>query len=152
MDETDNNDKKPVNLRWYKPFIILLIIAVTATMSYFIISSLKKESARKHFTINSITALPADNYGSITLEPFVVICGDENPERSKILIADIKLGFPPERRPDVMARMFEIRSAILQKLQVEGSTLTKDQAEISLNKTLKSYNIKKVTISRYDLK
>jgi hypothetical protein len=82
----------------------------------------------------------------------VVVCRDENPVKSKILIADIKLGFPPEQEPNIMARMFEIRSAILNKLQNEGSTLRKDQAEISLSKTLKSYNIEKVTITRYDLK
>jgi hypothetical protein len=152
MDDTENKDNKTVNLRWYKPFIILLIIVATAIISFFIVGSLKKEPTVKNFNINSINVLPANNNNSITLEPFVVICRNENPEKSKILITDIKLGFPPERKPDVMARMFEIRSAILEKLQNEGSTLRKDQAEILLNKTLKSYNIKSVTISRYDLK
>jgi flagellar basal body-associated protein FliL len=152
MSETDSKGKKPGNLRWFKPFIILLVLAVTAIMSYFIIGSLKKEPVSRNFTINSITILPARDNGSITLEPFVVICRENNPGKSRILIADIKLGFPPEQKPDVMARMFQIRSAILEKLQMEGSTLRKDQAEISLNKTLESYNIKKVTISRYDLK
>lgn len=152
MIETDNKKKKPGNLKWLKPFIILLVLLVTATMSYFIISSLKEEPAEKNFTINSVTVLPAQDNGTITLEPFVVVCRDDNPVKSKILIADIKLGFPPEQEPDIMARMFEIRSAILNKLQNEGSALRKDQAEISLSKTLKSYNIEKVTITRYDLK
>ena len=152
MIETDNKGEKPGNLRWFKPFIILLVLSVTATMSYFIISSLKKEPANQNFTINSVTILPAQDNGTIALEPFVVVCGNENPGKSKILIADIKLGFLPEQKPDVMARMFEIRSAILNKLQNECSALRKDQAEISLNEILKSYNIQKVTISRYDLK
>ena len=152
MNETDKKGERPDNLRWLKPFIILLVLAVTAMMSYFIISSLKKEPADKDLIINSVTVLPAQDNGTIALEPFVVVCRSENPGKSKILIADIKLSFLPEQKPDVMARMFEIRTAILNELQNKGSSLRKDQAEISLNKTLKSYNIQKVTISRYDLK
>jgi flagellar basal body-associated protein FliL len=152
MNEMDNKVEKPYKLRWLKPFIILLVLTVTAIMSYFIISSLKNKPADKKFTLNSITVLPAEDDGTIALEPFVVVCRNENPEKSKILIAGIKLSFLPEQKPDVMARMFEIRSAILDKLQNEGSALRKEEAEISLNKTLKSYNIQKVIISRYDLK
>jgi flagellar basal body-associated protein FliL len=152
MSETDNKENKPDNLKWLKPFLLLLVLAVTAMMSYFIVNSLKKEPANKNFTINSINVLPAQDDGTIALEPFVVVCRNENPGKSKILIADIKLSFLPEQKPDVMARMFEIRSAILDKLQHEGSALRKEEAEISLNKTLKSYNIQKVTIGRYDLK
>jgi flagellar basal body-associated protein FliL len=152
MNETDKKRERPDNLRWLKFLIILLILTVTSMMSYFLISSLKKEPANKDLIINSITVLPAQDNGTIALEPFVVVCRNENPGKSKILIADIKLSFLPEQQPDVMARMFEIRSAILNKLQNEGSELRKDQAEITLNKTLKSYNIQKVTISRYDLK
>jgi len=152
MSETDKKRERPDNLRWLKFFIILLVLTVTSMMSYFLINSLKKEPANKDLTINSITVLPAQDNGTIALEPFVVVCRNEKPGKSKILIADIKLSFLPEQQPDVMARMFEIRSAILNKLQNEGSALRKDQAEITLNKTLKSYNIQKVTISRYDLK
>jgi hypothetical protein len=152
MTEIDNIEKKIDPLRWLKPFIILLVLFVTALMSYFIIDSLKKEPVEKNFTIKSVTVLPAQNNGTIALEPFIVVCRNKNTEESKILIADIKLNFLPEKKPDVMARMFEIRSAILENLQNKGSALRKDQAEILLNNSLKSYNIQKVTISRYDLK
>ncbi len=152
MSEPDKKRENPDNLRWLTFFIILLVLAVTSMMSYFLINSLKKEPADKNLTINNITVLPAQDNGTIELEPFVVVCRNENPEKSKILIADIKLSFLPEQQSDVMARMFEIRSAILNKLQNEGSSLEKDQAEITLYKTLKSYKIQKVIISRYDLK
>jgi|WetSurMetagenome_2_1015567.scaffolds.fasta_scaffold33693_4 flagellar basal body-associated protein FliL len=152
MTETDSGNNKSGSLRWLKPLIVLLVLFVTALMSYFIINSIKNEPAGKNFTIKSVTVLPAQNDGTINLEPFIVVCRNKKLEKSKILIADIKLSFPPEKKPDVLARMFEIRSAILENLQNKGSSLRKDQMEISLNDSLKPYNIQKVTISRYDLK
>ena len=152
MTGTDSRNNKPDSPRWLNPLIIVLVLFVTALMSYFIINSLKKEPVEKNFTIKSVTVLPAQNNGSIALEPFIVVCRNKNTEESKILIADIKLSFLPEKRPDILASMFEIRSAILENLQNKGASLRKDQVEILLNKSLKSYNIQKVTISRYDLK
>jgi flagellar basal body-associated protein FliL len=152
MTGTDSSNNKPDSLRWLKPLIILLVIFAAALLSYFIIDSLKKEPAGKNFTIKSVTVLPSQNNGTIALEPFIVVCRNKNTEESKILIADIKLSFLPEKRPDVLASMFDIRSAILENLQNKGSSLRKDQVEILLNDSLKSYNILKVTISRYDLK
>jgi flagellar basal body-associated protein FliL len=152
MTGTDSSNNKSDSLRWLKPLIILLVLFVTALMSYFIIDSLKKEPAEKNFTIKSVTVLPAQNDGTISLEPFIVVCRNKNTKESKILIADIKLSFLPEMKPDVLARMFEIRSSILENLQNKGSSLRKDQAENLLNNSLKSYDIQKVTISRYDLK
>jgi flagellar basal body-associated protein FliL len=152
MTGTDSGNNKSDSLNWLKPLIVLLVLFVTALMSYYIIDSIKKEKAEKNFTIKSVTVLPAQNNGTIALEPFIVVCRNKNTEESKILIADISLSFPPEKKPDVLARMFEIRSAILENLQNKGLSFRPDQMEILLNDSLKSYNIRKVTISRYDLK
>ncbi len=152
MTGTDGSSNKHDSPRWLKPLIILLVIFTAALMSYFIIDSLKKEPAEKNFTMKSITVLPAQSDSTIALEPFIVVCRNKNTEESKILIADIKLSFIPEKRPDVLASMFNIRSAILENLQNKGSSLRKDQMEILLNDSLKSYDIQKVTVSRYNLK
>lgn len=152
MDETGNKVTVSESLRWLKPLILLLVITVTAMMTYFIYNSLKERPAQKSFTIKSITVLPAQDNGTMALEPFVVVCKGKNPEKSKILIADISLAYNPELKADILARMFDIRSAILDKLQNEGSTLNKDTAEIELEKTLRPYNVQKVNISRYSLK
>lgn len=152
MTETDSGNNKSDSLRWLKPLIVLFVLIVIALMSYFIVDSLKKEPAEKNFTIKSVTVLPAQNNGTIALEPFIVVCRNKKTEESKILIADIRLSFLPEKRPDVLASMFEIRSAILENLQNKGSALRKDQVETLLKDSLKSYYVQNVTISRYDLK
>ncbi len=152
MTETDSSSNKHDSLKWLKPLIILLVIFAAVLMLYYIIDPLKKEPAEKNFTIKSVTVLPGQKSDTIALEPFIVVCRNKNTEVSKILIADIKLSFLPEKRPDVLASMFNIRSAILENLQNKGSSLRKDQVEILLSDSLKSYNIQKVTVSRYDLK
>lgn len=151
-DTKTKNNKKAKKTLWILSVGLIIVISPAAAFLYLHFRFPAQETIEKRIILDDITVFSKDNTGTVSLEPFIVVCHEDKPGMSNILIADIKLSFSPEKRPDVMAGMFDIRTAILDSLQKTCSEMNRDEAQKALNKALETYKIDNVIISRYIIK
>lgn len=152
----------PARLPWKRPEIATLPIlaAGTACMVFVLVVagvSLHHALAKKPVVQTAKISHPQQDVimeddGSIVLDPFMVFSDARNSGSAGVVIAQVSLQVEPDAVPNIVSRLFDIRSIIFKRLAATANVYSESEILRMITKDLEGFQIGRVYFFHYQAK
>jgi hypothetical protein len=90
--------------------------------------------------------------GRIVLDPFMVFSDTRNSRTAGVIIAQVSLRVDPDAVPNIVSRLFDIRSIIFRRLVATANVYSESEILRMISKDLEGFHIGRVSFLHYQAK
>jgi len=152
----------PAKLPWKRPEMITIPVLASGAACLVLVLvvsgfSLHHALAKKPVVQTAKISQPRqdvvmENDGSIVLDPFMVFSDTQNSSSAGVIIAQVSLQVEPDAVPNIVSRLFEIRSIISQRLTATANVYSESEILRMITKDLEGLQIGRVSFLHYQAK